>query len=221
MKFRPQKLAAAIVVAAALSTAGGAVAQTVNLDQTAGEIERTASSSPQRAATRMAVEFSALTGSEKEALELIEGLRRGTPVVLDDNSPTSTVVTPKSGTGYGNVFISLALAQASLSKSGIDSPNDAQLASALNAVLAKRSTGMGWGEVVKELDLKLGVVVSSIKSGHDRLAGALKAKESREKGAPARADDKLRPAKPERPEKPEKPGRPEKTERPERAGGRP
>lgn len=214
MKPDFKQLILSLAVAFALGgTQAIAFAQTETLEQSAAAVDQTASASPKRAAEKMATEFSGLAGSEENALKLIDGLRKGTPVRLDDN-PQSTTVTPSSGTGYGNVFIILALSQASLSQSGNTSPTSEQLSSTINGVLEKRGSGMGWGQIAKDLDLNLGKVISSVKSGRDRLETSLKTRESREKGSVAHSEHTSRAAKPERQERPTRPDKPERGQRP-------
>lgn len=212
----PKRLLCALSVAAALGAANGAaLAQTAGtLEQSATEIDRTASKAPSRAATNMAKEFSGVVGSEAEALKLVEGLRKGTAVTLEDSQ---TTVTPSKGSGYGNVFISLALTQATLSQSGNTAPTSTQFSAALNEVLAKRASGMGWGRIAKEMDLNLGKVISSVKSGNERLAASMKDKDTREKSTGKREDHAPHTGKGDRPDKaarPDKPDRPEKSMRP-------
>lgn len=212
MKTRQLILSLAVALAFG-SVQSIAFAQAETLEQSAAAVERTANTAPQRAAEKMATEFSGLAGSEDKALKLVEGLRRGTPVRLDDD-PQATTVTPSSGTGYGNVFIILALSQAALTQSGNTSPTSEQLSSTINGVLEKRGAGMGWGQIAKELDLNLGKVISSVRSGRDRLATSLKARDGREKGSVARTDHAARTAKPERAERPTRPDKPERGQRP-------
>lgn len=214
MKPDFKSLILSLAVAGALgSVQSVAFAQTDTLEQSAAAVERTASTAPKRAAAKMATEFSGLAGSEDKALKLIEGLRQGTPVRLDDN-PQSTAITPSSGTGYGNVFIILALSQASLAQSGNTAPTSEQLSSTIIGVLEKRGSGMGWGKIAKDLDLNLGKVTSSVKSGRDRLETSLKAKDGREKGAASPAEHAPRAAKPERADRPARPDKPERGQRP-------
>jgi hypothetical protein len=81
--------------------------------------------------------------------------------------------------GYGNINIALALVKTKLTKQGITSPTAAQIAAALNCgsttltngtvvtmagVLTQRSAGMGWGQIAKSMNVKLGIVVSASKS---------------------------------------------------------
>lgn len=208
-----KRLLCSLTVAAALGAAyGPAAAQTAEtLEQNASEIDRTANKAPTRAAKNMASQFAEVVGSEAEAQKLIEGLRKGTPVTLENSQ---TTVAPAKGSGYGNVFISLALTQATLSKSGNTAPTSTQFSAALNEVLAKRASGMGWGQIAKELDLNLGKVISSVKSGNERLAASIKSGEGREKSAGKREDHTPQAGKAERPEKA---ARPDKAERPEKS----
>lgn len=252
--FKHQAIALAIGALVAITTPV-AQAQTSGgtLEQSASTIDQTASTSPNRAASGIAKEFTPLVGSEADAQKLVDGLRNGTPMTVG-----GATIAPKGPTGYGNVFITLALAQSSLAAAGITSPTAEQLNAALtggtvttadgkvvnlSGVMTLRASGMGWGQIAKQLDLKLGRVISSIKSGNERLAKTLKEDrtekkssgqersqqaraENAEKAEKADRAEKVqrtekveRVEKVERPEKvdrPERPERPEKVERPER-----
>ncbi len=141
--------------------------------------------------------------------------------------------------GYGNVNISLALAEASLAKLGITNPTPEQLQAALNGgtvtgadgktttltgILTLRSEGKGWGAIAKSLGMSLGQVVSashSQKSEHaSTKAGASAKTEKVAKADRVQRTEKVdRPQKVDRPEKldrPQKVDRPEKVERPGR-----
>jgi len=110
--------------------------------------------------------------------------------------------------GFGNVNISLALAQASLTNLGITNPTPEQIKAALTGgsvttskgtttlpgILTLRSEGKGWGVIAKSLDLNLGKVVSGTKT------------EKSEKVA-ERAVKMGRPERVERPDKVERPGK--------------
>lgn len=138
-------------------------------------------------AVRFAADFPGTFGTPEETRELIAELRGRDPQGND-----------KGALGYGEIYLSLALAQELARESGMQ-PGDA-----LNEVLARRTEGMGWGQIAKSFDLKLGHVVSRARSGNERLAAAFPRQ--------TRAD------RPERPVKPERPMRPERPERPERGG---
>ncbi len=178
---------------------------------------------------RIGEDFADFAGSRSNAEALVTGLRNGTPIFLG-----STTITPQTGhMGYGNVFISLALAQQSLANVQISSPTPDQIRSALTGgtittadgrtlnfegVLMQRAAGMGWGQIAHSMGVKLGWVISEVRSGNERLAGATRHERA------AKPERKIRPDKPERiekaerPERPEKPDRPQKPERPERPG---
>lgn len=209
----PKRLFGALAVAAAFGAVNGsALGQPAEtLEQNATEIDHTANKAPTRAARNMAKQFSGVVGSEAEALRLIEGLRQGSTVTLENSQ---TTVTPSKGTGYGNVFISLALTQAALSQRGNVTPTGTQFSAALNEVLAKRASGIGWGQIAKQLDLNLGKVISAVKSGNERLEASMKAKDAREKPAGKHEDHRSHAEKADRPDKP---GRPDKPDRPEKS----
>jgi hypothetical protein len=102
----------------------------------------------------------------------------------------------QKGLGYGEISILLALA----SRTG-QSPN---------AILQMRQSGMGWGQIARHYNVKLGPVIKSVKAterGVDRVARAEKA-ERAEKMEKAEKFEK--PAKPERIERMERPERPER-----------
>jgi hypothetical protein len=104
-----------------------------------------------------------------------------------DTGNTSTEITidpPTGKMGHGNVFMSLALAEEQLSQYGITQPTATELEAAflggmidtpdgsvqLQGVLQMRADGMGWGQIAQEYGVKLGHVVSSIKSANNKIA---------------------------------------------------
>jgi hypothetical protein len=137
--------------------------------------------------TRIASQFSTLAGSDENAQNLVTGLRTGTPITLNTTTgssggatvTTTTVIEPQTRPmGYGNVFISLALAQNQLARQGITDPTPQELQAALTGgtitnangdtvllegVLAQRASGMGWGAIAKSQGTSLGHVVSGLK----------------------------------------------------------
>lgn len=219
---------------------------TNTLEQQAAEMERLSAGSPERAEQRVAKDFARLAGSADNAEVLVSALREGDDAVLvwtdAAGKPVSTEIDPQTGSmGLGNVFISLALAQESLRQAGIAKPTPEQLEAALNGgevrvgdktivlggVLAQRANGSGWGQIAQSLGVKLGPVVSAIRSENGRLrADARRAEAKRAEGAAAKGAGKdtgrrevvaakaERPAKadrPERPGRPDQPGKPERT----------
>jgi hypothetical protein len=211
MKRQLRLLSAALLTA----LAPAAWAQTAGeVDQQVGSIDAaTANAGQTRVATRIASSFTSLAGSQDNALALVNGLRNGTSVTLTTptdatgtgttgttsggtgstgtttgttTDSTSTTITPPTGRmGWGEVFISLALAKAELANLGITDPTAEQLQAALTGgsitqadgtvvdvkgVLEMRADGMGWGRIAQAEGTKLGPVVSSLKSAHARMA---------------------------------------------------
>ena len=136
-----------------------------------------------QAETSLVNRFSIFAGSEDNARSLVTGLRQGSEITLTSPAgggqpASSTTFTPPTRPmGYGNVRISLALAQEQLAQSGITQPTPAQLQTALmgpttngtgtqststqfQGVLQMRADGMGWGQIANSMGVKLGHVMS-------------------------------------------------------------
>lgn len=138
---------------------------------------------------KLSADFSSFLSADSKAV--VTGLRNGTPITLTTTTPgatpgalpvtTTTTITPPTGKmGFGNVFISLALAKQQLSQVGITQPTPAQLQAALTGgsittgmgattttlqgILTMRSQHMGWGQIAQRLGVKLGAVVSGLKA---------------------------------------------------------
>jgi hypothetical protein len=111
--------------------------------------------------------------------QVVNDLRDGqwTTTTTDPQTNTSTTTTqplPTGKMGYGNVKISLALAQQSLSQQGITQPTSQQLYTALaggemvpgdstsmtTGILQMRAQGMGWGQIAQKYNVKLGQLMS-------------------------------------------------------------
>lgn len=144
-----------------------------------------ASSTP---ATNLTNDFSTFL-KNVDSQQVVNDLRNGqwTTTVTEPGSTTPTTTTeslPTGKMGWGNVKISLALAQHSLSQQGITQPTSEQLYTSLmggemvagdtttmtNGILQMRSEGMGWGEIAQQYDTKLGHLMSGIKSGKQTVA---------------------------------------------------
>lgn len=139
---------------------------------------------------RISGSFTNFAGSPDNSAALTSGLRQGTPINLTSTAPDGTVTitsfTPATGPmGYGNVRISMALAQQQLATYGITNPTPEQLAASLNGgqityigpnglpttttlngVLAQRASGAGWGQIAQTNGTKLGPVISGLKTTH-------------------------------------------------------
>jgi hypothetical protein len=181
---------------------------------------------------RLADKYDRFAGSERNARELVEGLRNDERIDLSRNGKT-TSFTPATGKmGWGNVEHALALAKSSLADHGIHNPSPEQIKAALNGgsittksgrhvvlpgVLKLRASGMGWGQIAHKLDVKLGDVKhGDRKHDHKRIYHKPEHKNHADRKHHGRPD--FHHAKFERPEKFERPHRPEKFERPERHG---
>jgi hypothetical protein len=114
-----------------------------------------------------------------DSKQVVTDLRSGqwTTTTTDPTTNTTTTTTealPTGKMGFGNVKISLALAQESLRQQNIMQPTSEQLHTALvggqmvpgdsttttNGILQMRSEGMGWGQIAQKYDVKLGQLMS-------------------------------------------------------------
>lgn len=176
------------------------------------ELDKYAATNEAGVADRISSRFEAFAGSEDNALALVIGLRGGTEITLVETTPATTdpetgepvepvdvetVFTPATGAmGYGEIYIALGLARASLVKIGITEPTAAEVIASLNGgivilnpgetpetaeevelagVLTLRADGYGWGKIAKTLKLKLGPVMKALNQD----ARALKPKKNR------------------------------------------
>jgi hypothetical protein len=114
-----------------------------------------------------------------DSKQVVNDLRNGqwsttTTDPTTNTTTTSTEALPTGKMGYGNVKISLALAQESLRQQNIMQPTSEQLRRSLvggemvsgdsttttNGILQMRSEGMGWGQIAQKYDVKLGQLMS-------------------------------------------------------------
>jgi hypothetical protein len=138
-----------------------------------------------------------------------------------------TVVNPNGPMGYGEVNITLAIAEklvAAGEYTDLQSALTGTTTTVTNAdgtttttttggVLAMRADGMGWGKIAKELGFNLGSVMSAGSRSDKAVAGGDRATQAKAE----RVAKVERPTRPERIQRPERPERPTKPER----GGRP
>ena len=137
---------------------------------------------------KLSAEFAEFLGSEEQASAVVSGLRQGTAFSLDALVPTPVDTTTTSGTtgtattttitaidpptgtmGYGNVRITLRLAEAQLNQMGITQPTTEELAAVLiggeingtqvDGILTMRADGMGWGQIAKEYGMTVGQIM--------------------------------------------------------------
>jgi len=147
---------------------------------------------------KLSTEFSSFLGTDSKAV--VVGLRNGTPINLTTtttsptpgglptNTTTTTITPPTGKMGFGNVFITLALAKQQLSQLGITQPTPTQLQAALTGgtittgtgltgtsttlqgILTLRNNGMGWGQIAHQLNMSLGKVMSRLKASNNAVA---------------------------------------------------
>ncbi|MEO5812093.1 MAG: hypothetical protein ABIU96_01445 [Rhodanobacter sp.] len=230
-----------IAVLGALSAAP-VMAQTVTPPDTS-----VSTSTSNHESTRLSAEFAEFAGSDANSQALVDGLRDGTAITLDEvitnadgtTTTTGTTFTPATAKmGYGNVKIALSLAETSLAQSGITDPTAAELEAALNGgslvladgtsidlngVLAARASGEGWGQIANSLGVKLGDVMRSPKAAGSASANA-HAHVHVDKVELAKVHGVNRPSRPEhvtkvdRPDRPDRPSRPDRPDRPDHSG---
>jgi hypothetical protein len=120
---------------------------------------------------RLVEKYDRFAGSERNARELVEGLRNDSQVDLAKGGKTTSFKPATDRMGYGNVDMALGLAKASRAEHGIHKPTPEQIKAALNGgtittksgqrvalpgVLKLRASGMGWGQVAHKLGVKVG-----------------------------------------------------------------
>lgn len=192
---RKMKILATSLLLAFAPLAGAQVGS--NIDTQVSVLDRVDANRGQAlVAEKIAGNFASLAGSEENALALVNALRTGETVQLTyaptgtETAPTISTIDPPTGhMGWGNVKISLALAQDQLARLGITDPTSEQLQAALNGgdvivanadgttttttlrgVLQMRADGMGWGNIAKAGGTKLGPVVSQLKMANTKVA---------------------------------------------------
>jgi hypothetical protein len=184
-------LAAGVAVLAGAQTAADVNNQVTTMNHSTSNQGQT------QVSGKISNDFSSFLGSDATAV--VTGLRNGTPISLTSTtvppggSPvtTTTVITPPTGQmGFGNVYISLALAKQQLASLDppIYQPTPEQLQAALNGgtitqttgsgvtattttttldgILTMRSQNMGWGQIAQKLGFKLGPVMAGMKSAN-------------------------------------------------------
>lgn len=239
MKLLPLALAAALF------------AMTPVLAQDAGDDAVVAEASVPK--TKLVDRYTDLAGSSEAAEDLVSDLRTGgdftvteevtTTTTNPDGTTTTTtstvertIVNPNGPMGWGEVNITLSLAQALVDSGAaadletaltgatttVTNPDGTTTTTTTDGVLAMRADGMGWGAIAKELGFNLGSLISAgNRNANATGAAAAKteraaAKAERVTGKPervAKVDRPERPAKIDRPERPERPAKPERAGR--------
>jgi len=168
-----------IIMAVILGAAAGAVSAADSLTTQAAQMDRYAASKGQTAVIdRTAADFGSFYGPDN-AQALASGLRSGSDISLKDCSTCTPVIftPPTRPMGNGNVYISMALAQQRLTAAELQ-PTAVNIQAAMvgepgqpvQGVLQMRASGMGWGQIAHSLGMKLGYVISGMKSANAALA---------------------------------------------------
>src|SRR5713226_1663203 len=197
-----------LIVASTL-VVGSAAAAYADLNTEATQMNTLATSQGDgKVVDKISGQFSGFLGADSKAI--VSGWGNGTPIKLtrttsrpgsttgspQTNTPmtsttTTTTINPPTGKmGFGNVFISLALAKQELGQMGITQPTPEQLKAALvggsfttgtgttasdnklQGILTMRNQHMGWGQIAQKLGFKLGPVVSGLKSANQSMTTA-------------------------------------------------
>lgn len=215
MTATPRFLLLSAALAAALSVAAPALAQDTDAD---AETVATATVP----ATRLADRYAELAGSPEAATALVTQLREGGDFTVTEEVTTTTtnadgttttttslversVVNPNGPMGYGEINISLAMAQALVdggvfadlqsaltgASTTVTNPDGTTTTTVEGGVLAMRADGMGWGQIAKELGYNLGELVSASNGGGKARAAAGSASQA-EAGIEAAADARIK-----------------------------
>ncbi len=117
--------------------------------------------------SKLSDEFAVFLGGTEQAHAVVDGLRQGTAFLyVKPGSPDATIEPPTGTMGYGNVRITLRLAQAELGELGIVQPTAEELSAILlggeidgapvDGILALRAEGMGWGQIAHQYGTTVG-----------------------------------------------------------------
>ncbi|MEH6627293.1 MAG: hypothetical protein V7739_12685 [Motiliproteus sp.] len=127
---------------------------------------------------KLSNEFAEFLSGSEQAGEVVDGLRQGTSFSLEttpeepvDTGATSTIDPPTGSMGYGNVRMTLRLAEAKLAEYDITQPTSEQLSAVLlggeingsqvEGILSMRAEGMGWGDIAHQYDMKVGQIMGN------------------------------------------------------------
>lgn len=182
---------AALAAETTTSTTGstGTTSGTTTATTTAVGISATAEA-------KLVQEFADFLGGDEQARAVVSGLRHGSAFDLSAESTTTggsgtttttatTTIDPPTGTmGFGNVRITLRMAEAQLAQMGITQPTAEELSAVLlggtingtemNGILALRADGMGWGQIAREYGMTVGQLMGK-GAGLTRTAAATSA----------------------------------------------
>lgn len=183
------------VFAETTDPSAGTMEPSPSMDMTGGDsmtgdtmtgAETTTSTNNGQVVQNLSASFEGFLGDQAQTV--VEGLRNGEEFTLTSSytdasgtqqTETITIEPPTSKMGYGNVKITLKMAENLLNQAGIEQPTAIQLETALlggslttsdgtivdvDGVLTLRSEGMGWGQIAKQYDTKVGALLGNANS---------------------------------------------------------
>src|SRR5688572_26596896 len=180
------------VLAAALFSAAPVFAQDSGTETTETETTETSSVPKDRLVDR----YSEAAGSDAAAADLVTSLRDGDDLTVTTTTTTTTtnpdgttttttstsdvvIENPNGPMGWGEVDKALGIAEKLVDDGKFENLEDARAGSAdvtipdgtviegSSGILQLRADGMGWGQIAKEYDFKLGSVVGNGKASRD------------------------------------------------------
>jgi hypothetical protein len=141
---------------------------------------------------KITTHFADVTCTPENARLIVEGLRNGTDITLSANGATATFKPAGARLGYGEAYITLALAAEALRNAGVtgcatpdqwkavliggplaasgststgtSTTTTASSSSHFPGILTLRSQGQGWGQVAQTTNVQLGSVISGATS---------------------------------------------------------
>jgi len=205
LKMRSLLLACCLAAAYPAAHAEEASATTTTTETTSTSATTTAIGTLTATEAKLSAEFAEFLGGEEQASTVVSGLRQGTAFSLESETdttstgstttptPSTTTIDPPTGTlGYGNVRITLKLAQAQLNQMGITQPTTEELSSVLlggdingtqvDGILAMRADGMGWGQIAKEFGITVGQTMGKGTGATKQAATATSASQAKTTG---------------------------------------
>ena len=121
---------------------------------------------------KLSGEFDSFLG-EDNSTNVATSLRNGSNFEYTDKTGTTVTIDPPGDKmGYGEVNHALRLAEYKLAADGITDPTAAQFQEALTGeggILTLRESGLGWGQIAKEMDTTLGAIISKGKAAQQAL----------------------------------------------------
>jgi hypothetical protein len=165
MKPNMPKVVSSVLIALTPLGASGDNAAIGRLDRTVRVLDNTGESRGQmQVAARIASNFTALCGSEGNALALVNALHSGRAVRLQQEDGTYALLSARAPMGWGRVKLTLALVQSQLQMNNAHAHAKVeQVIAALGEVVAMRAAGMSWAQVAEARGAKVDVMVSSLK----------------------------------------------------------